>query len=178
MTATPTHDEHGWHVGTVEPWASAASYTVLSPESTSVFALERWAHQARRFFGTQLTGGPQKHYESGWPRFDSGTLELQEGESSPRHSVRIQTLPRDRASALLEQARIGVVQMGGAGFDVLVARTNRVWQFQCAEQHAPTSGSLLAAAIIASVALGPILAPDGALFGVKTARERLASRPR
>ncbi len=171
-----SYDEHGWHLGVLEAWPWREGYAVLAPETSSVFALERWDHQARRFFGATLAATPTKRYDSGWPRFDSGRLEVGAREGEAARSVCIQTLPSDRAAAVLEQARAGVVAMGGAGFDVLVGRTKRVWQFQGSADDASSTASLLAATIVASVLLGPILAPDGSIFGVKTARERLAAR--
>jgi hypothetical protein len=60
--------------------------------------------------------------------------------------------------------------MGGAGFDVLIARARRVWQLRGDDGPA-----LLTAAVLASVFLSPILSPAGKLFGVKGAREALAA---
>lgn len=170
--ATSTYDEHGWHVGSVVPWSADSAMSVLSPEVSGTFDGERWAHQGKRFFAAELQVISVKRYETGWPRFDSGELTVSAKGLAKPARIFVRTVPSDAASAVVEAARRAVIGMGGAGFDVLVARTKRVWQFR-AEDDREEPGALLVAAIVASVVLGPVLAPDGALFGVKTARTRL-----
>jgi hypothetical protein len=111
-------------------------------------------------------------------------IDVTDSDGGTLGSVVVVTAPIERAPALLDAARAAVLAMGGAGFDVLVARARRVWQVvaldvddrgPCEDGHSMDAVALelLVAAVFASTLLGPVLAPDGALFGVKTARERL-----
>jgi hypothetical protein len=64
--------------------------------------------------------------------------------------------------------------MAGAGLADLAARCPQVWLVEREEPEDLVA--LRLAAILAGVALGPILSPGaGELFGPKTARERLSS---
>jgi len=172
-----TFDEHGRCVDLLEPWPVMDCTSVLAPDRDARFATDRWSHQARRFFGCELIGHPEKRYDAGTPTDDAGILELRREPAAPSARVRIQTFPIARTPATLASAQAAAVSMGGAGFDVLVKRTQRIWQLRLAAEG-PRDGVTeeLVAAILASVLLGPILARDGKLFGVKTARERLARR--
>jgi hypothetical protein len=74
--------------------------------------------------------------------------------------------PADVAAARREEAKVGA-----AGLGDLAARCRTVFEVT------PESGTeewlaLDFAALVASVALGPILTPEGALLGVKSARSR------
>jgi hypothetical protein len=67
--------------------------------------------------------------------------------------------------------------IGGAGFDALVLRARRVWQvWEWVPEGGDARAPLVVAAVLASLFLAPIVPPGGgAIFGVKGARERLAS---
>ncbi|MBM4373735.1 MAG: hypothetical protein FJ095_01530 [Deltaproteobacteria bacterium] len=179
----PPLDERGLAREHVALVTSACCHSVLSPELDGRFAFERWSHGAQRYFDHDLLARPPKSYDAGWPVADAGVVDVVRADGARRGRVLVTTAPLERAGEVLVAARAAVVAMGGAGFDALVARTRRVWQLTALEPadggpHGGTeeSGSveLLVAAVLASTLLGPILAPDGALFGVKTARERLA----
>lgn len=173
----PGYDENGWAVGVVEAWAPGACWTLLSPQLSSRIDAARLAHQARRFFSTELTLlSPEKHYPAdGWPLADCATVRLSVGEVTTE--VALLTLPPARAPQAMAAADRGVVAIGGAGFDVLVKRTQRVWQIAAEPVTGDGRGPLLMAAILASLLLAPVVPPTvDAIFGVKGARERLARR--
>lgn len=181
----PLLDERGLAQAPVTLVHWTRCHSVLSPELDGRFAFERWSHAAQRYFEHDLLARPPKVYDAGWPLADAGLIDVVRGDGSHRGRVLVATVSAERASEVLVAARSAVVAMGGAGFDALVARTRRVWQLSALE---PADGvppiratvddggsiELLVAAVLASTLLGPILAPDGALFGVKTARERLS----
>lgn len=169
---TSGFDEQGFFEGAVEPWPAGEVHTVLSPERTGAFAVERWDHQARRFFACRMTMSPAKRYDAGWPVADIGILAVADLASEEEHAVLGCTVPVERAPTILLAARASASAMGGAGFDVLVERTKRVWQLRPARES-EAYWALRAATVLASSLLGPILTPDGQLIGVKTARERL-----
>ena len=70
----------------------------------------------------------------------------------------------------LARAREAETAGSAAGMATLAERCRHVWRL---ETDAPESATLRLAAILASVALGPVLPPDGStLFGVRGAMER------
>jgi hypothetical protein len=129
--------------------AISAAYWVLVPEASVRFDAARWETQARNFFeiGLEIADGVVRV---------AGV------------DVAVRVWPREQCDALLAVAREASASMGG--FDVLVARTRSVLEVSSKD---PKSG-LLVAAIAASILLGPIVTPEGALLGVKSARARLA----
>ncbi len=163
-------DDNGWLVGRVDPLPVAGAWTLLSPERSSRLDPERLAHQARRFFAVELAVAPDKRYPEGWPVCDAATFTLA-NDRGPIGAAEIITFPADRAAEAMTAARAAVAAMGGAGFDALLPRTTRIWQIRTGDTSAP----LLAAAILASLFLAPILDPGArAIFGIKGARTRLA----
>lgn len=170
-------DEHGWSTSPLEPWSVGSCTAILSPERTSAFAFEAWSHQAKRFLECELVGEPTKSYATGFPMIDAATLAVRLLRGSVEGEVAVQTFPIERVPSALEAGRAAATAMGGAGFDVLVNRTRRLWQFRAAPSEHAEDLELRVSAVLASALLGPILARDGRIFGVKTARERLA-RPR
>jgi hypothetical protein len=163
-------DEQGWFVGVLEPLPTAQSFTLFSPEPSSRMDSDRWNQHAKKFFGASIGTAPSKRYDTGWPMVDRATLTIGRADCLPR-SVELHTLPPARAAEALASARRAAIDMGGAGFDVLIARTKRIWQLPGDDPWT----ALLASAVIASVLLAPILTPGGKMFGVKGAREALAA---
>jgi hypothetical protein len=178
LVSAATYDEHGWCTDALGAWPVDGCTSLLAPTPSSAFAVERWDHQARRFFGCEFTTSPAKRYEAGWPVLDRGFLELRRAGHDVTSRVEVRTFPAAREPALVARAAMAAAAMGGAGFDVLVRRTQRLWQLRAEAPLLDEDAEELAAAVLASVMLGPILARDGALFGVKTARERLERRRR
>jgi hypothetical protein len=168
------YDEHGWAIDPVAMLPLGQSYSVLSPDAEGRIDSARLEHQAARFFSCTLSLLPAKAYPSGgWPRSDAAQLTLQASDGS--HAVvQLVTLPLELAPSAKQQARLAAEAIGGAGMDVLVERAKRLWQLSATAVHGTAAMPLLAAAILASCLLGPILPPEAdALFGVRGARERL-----
>lgn len=144
-------------------WTEA--YSVLSPEEIARVDAARWAQQARTFLDAVVTvvGDPM-----------SDTFELAVGSpASEATCVGLRTLPIGDCPEIVEAAHRGVAAIGGAGMDVLVARARRVWQVSVAVEG-DTRAPLVAAALLASVLLGPIVPPDEVtIYGVRGARMRL-----
>ncbi|MBI4950536.1 MAG: hypothetical protein HY908_00740 [Myxococcales bacterium] len=174
-------DQHGWVVGAVVPLPPERAYSVLVPEPSSAIDAVRWAAQAARFFAAALAVEPAKRYPAGgWPRVDRaavrvGPLVETAVAEVPRGVVALATLPLSDAPLVRAQAERGVAAMGGAGFDVLLARATRLWQLDAVPLEGEPGAALLVAALLASLALGPVVAPDGAVLGVKGCRGRLAA---
>ena len=74
----------------------------------------------------------------------------------------------------LMNARDAEVRGRAAGMAALAERCTRVWTIEAAGSSVPSEAAYLTlAALCASVALGPVLPPDGStLFGVRGAIER------
>jgi len=171
-------DANGWAVGIVDPMPVEHAWSLVSPEPSSRVDAGRWAHQARTFFGAIVELQDPKSYPSATlPLADAGVLEIRRIatiDTEPPSRVFFSTLPLDRAPAVRAAAMRGAEAIGGAGFDVLVQRGQRLWQVQDAAPGGDPRAPLAVAALIASVFLAPILPPGGGtLFGVKGARERL-----
>jgi hypothetical protein len=164
-----SYDDNGWLEGALAPMPVADAYSLLSPEREGRIVAERWQHQARRFFETELTVSPAKSYESGgWPRVDHAVVTLNDT------LVEVLTLPLERPSAVIDAADAAVVAIGGAGFDALVRRAERLWQVSAAFDGPDAKAPLRLAAVLASLFLAPIVPPGGdSIFGVKGARGRL-----
>jgi hypothetical protein len=157
----------------MRPLPTESAFTVYSPDPAPRVDSARWAHQARTFLDARVDvldvmGGPTS---------DIATIELAVGAptgATTRMAVR--TFPISEALGLVAAAERAVHAIGGAGFDALVARAQRVWQVPREVDGDPRT-PLVVAAVIASVLLGPIVPPDElTIFGVKGARVRLQAR--
>jgi hypothetical protein len=117
-------------------------------------------------------------------RFFSATLELlEEGDDAiavrlvgTRPPLRGEFRIASRATTKddLMNARDAEARGRAAGMAALAERCARVWTIDAANSEMPSEASYLTlAAVCASVALGPVLPPDGStLFGVRGAIER------
>ncbi len=162
-------DENGWLIGDVAPYSTTAAYSLLAPDASTMLNGERLRRQAAKFFRFELSLVSAKRYPGGgWPRSDRAWLSLT--YQGTQHRVEVVTMPLDRAPDVREVAAATAARVG-AGFDVLVGRAVRLWQVPGAgDDVAP----LAVTAVLASLLLAPVLPPEGdAIFGVKTARERL-----
>jgi hypothetical protein len=168
------YDDHGWALDPVTMQPLDQSYSLLAPEAAGRLDAARLEHQARRFFSCALSLSPAKRYpEDGWPRCDAAVLTLGASDGSTGR-VALVTLPLELAPEARRAADQAAQRMGGAGMDTLVARAKRLWQLAATPLDGDERMPLLAAAVLASLLLGPVLPPDGAsLFGVRGARERL-----
>jgi hypothetical protein len=164
-------DEHGWYVGAVPARRPEEAYSILAPDDDSRMLEARWQPPAARFFAAELRLTTPKSYPAGQPRRDLGRIEIG-NRGGPRALVEILTVPLDDAPTLRQAAGLASASLGG--FDALIARARRLWQIHPIAPEGEPRAALALAAVLAAVLLGPILAPDGAAFGVKGARERLA----
>jgi hypothetical protein len=174
-----TWDENGWLAGALAPLELGAAWSLFAPEPSSRIDEPRLRAQAERFFRARLAlATPKRYPDTGWPLADAAELDVAPAtpDASPTR-VRIVTLPLDRAPALLAAANAGAAAIGGAGMDALVAKARRLWQVDSTPLAGDdTRAPLVAAAVLASVLLAPLVPPGGGtIFGVKGARERLES---
>ncbi|MFT3768372.1 MAG: hypothetical protein QM820_23235 [Minicystis sp.] len=171
-----TLDENGWAVGPIAALPIAEAWTLLSPDPDARVDAPRWAYQALTFFKARLAVVQEKRYPSGTlPLADVVDLDLGKRDDAAATRVTVVTLPVDRAPEAMKAGAAGAKAIGGAGFDALVPRTRRVWQVRATiEGEGDERAPLLAAAVLASVFLAPLVPPGGGtIFGVKGARQRL-----
>lgn len=160
--------------------ADAALPSLALPEAYAVFvqgagarldagALER---AATRFFSARFGLGQAKRYGDVPPREDVASLywDADDGASrGARLAVGRPATETDHDAALRVEARDGL-----RGLSDLARRCPTLWLVQV-EADAPDGDrvALGLAAVLATVGLGPILDPAGAIYGVRGARERL-----
>jgi len=133
------------------------TWRVFSQDSEPRMQGQAWQRAAERFFGTKLEVSAATLSVDGVPRNIVGRLR-EEG---------------DLRDALVAEGLQGFTRL----YDLAERRCPTVWLI---EREGPADrAALLIAAILASVCLGPILGDDSGLrlFGVRTAREKLESRP-
>jgi hypothetical protein len=170
-------DGNGWATGPVTAWPVDAAYLLLAAEAGCVVDAARLRHQARTFFGAEIELGRAKKYPEGvGPEVDAVEVDVVAARrKGPATRVRVVTVPLATAPEALAAAEAGARAIGGAGFDLLVAKARRLWQVEAR----PATGEdgrapLVVAAVLASVLLAPIVPPEGGtIFGVKGARLRL-----
>lgn len=169
-------DENGWYSAILQPLLPGESYSLLSPDISSRVDAERWSAQAKAFFRTELVVESPKQYPSGiFPISDRIDLRVGRLGSDQFTRICVFTFPIERAPGVRERALLGVAAIGGAGFDVLVGRTKRVWQISDQiEDGGDALAALAAAALLSMLWLAPIVPPrEITIFGVKGARTRL-----
>jgi hypothetical protein len=172
-------DANGWATGAISPLPTAQSFSLLAPEPSPRIDAGRWAHQARTSLRAVLELAQPKRYPSAtMPLADAvhvTVVHLDAVETARPTQVLVLTLPLDRAPAVRAAAVAGAEAIGGAGFDVLVTRGQRLWQVSDAvEEGGDRRAPLAVAAMLAAVYLAPIVPPGGGtIFGLKTARQRL-----
>jgi hypothetical protein len=173
-------DANGWAVGVIAALPVADAFTLLAPEPGSAIDGARLRHHAHTFLSTRLELVQAKKYPGGTsPVADAVEVDVaRAGAGDAPTRVLVVTVPLAHAEAARTAGEAAARAIGGAGFDVLVARARRV--FQVAAR--PVSGGddrapLALAAALASVLLAPIVPPEGGtIFGVKGARLRLEAR--
>ena len=174
-----TFDESGWATGVVSALPMSESFALVSPDPSSRVDPGRWAHQARTAVRAVLDLAQPKRYPSATlPLSDVAWLSivaLDDIEQRPPTRVRLVTMPLDRTPDVRAGAAAAAEAIGGAGFDVLVTRGQRLWQVESAvEPGGDERAPLAVAAVLAAVFLAPIVPPGGGtIFGLKTARLRL-----
>jgi hypothetical protein len=135
------------------------AYLVFSQRQDPGADLAGWNAHARRFFGATLTAGPSPDRLAVTP----------EGHAPAARTVRVRSATEaDHALASEAEAR-----MSGGGLGLLARRCAMIWEV--VREAEPDPDALRVAALLASVLLGPIVDARGPeIFGVKTAREKLA----
>ncbi len=118
-----------------------------------------WRRHAKMFFGMELE--PREPASNALQRTASARVVV-DGEARV-------VIGRAREEADLRDAL--AADSGGGLYDLAERRCNVVWLVE--RSGALDRAGLALAAVIASTGLGPILG-DGQLFGVRTAREKLA----
>lgn len=89
-----------------------------------------------------------------------------------RTAVELTIVTRPVEKGDLEDAKAAEARGRAAGMAELAARCAHVWELE-ADDAAPLAAVMTACAAAASVALGPVLPPDGStLFGVRGALDR------
>jgi hypothetical protein len=125
---------------------------VFAQQDVPRLATSDWANAAKRFFATTIEVTERSA--------DSAVL------SVDGTACRVAGRSREE-----QDLRDALAADGGGGlYDLAERRCGVVWLVESDDERA----ALTLAAAMATVCLGPILA-DGALFGVRTAREKLAA---
>jgi hypothetical protein len=116
--------------------------------------------------------------------FEARINVLSQGEAPPRLLLSIDSTRRGETGRFsvtsrpatdqdLADARLAEARGKAAGMSLLAARCPSVWEVEAAEPNSEVS-LLNLCAVLASVALGPVLPEDGStLFGVRGAMERV-----
>jgi hypothetical protein len=135
------------------------------------FDADRWDAQAARFFDARVGLTIEKRYVGAPPCVDAARVVIAVGRAeAEQNGVRL-VFGRPRNDEDLAKAVAIEARRGGGGLADLAKRCDQVWLI---ERESPDDAlALRLAAILASVALGPIvdLAND-TVFGVRGARER------
>ena len=134
--------------------SDATSWRVFSQDAAPRLRLREWQHNARQFFETELEA------------IESHGLTAKLGVGPQARQIR----GRARDENDLRDAIEAENARGNGMYDLAERRCGSVW---IVEREGPEDrAALVIAAVIASVCLGPIFG-DGALFGVRTAREKI-----
>ena len=146
-------------------------YLVFAQRPSATAEIDAWDAQAARFFAARVGLAES-------PRGDSNALELKLVVAPERGSPGVVALlGRRREAEDLAAADAAEALAGGGGLAQLARRCETVWWVDSPNE--PDAAALLLAAILASTMLGPILETRTRdLFGVKTARAKLAALER
>jgi hypothetical protein len=142
------------------------AFTVFAQQADARIAFDEWRRHAERFLATRIGLTVDKRYDDVAPQVDAARVVVAPA-SGPSETRVVWGRPRtDDDVHAAEDAD------GGGGLALLAKRCAHVWLVEC--ERDDDRVALRLAAIVAAVALGPILAPGAtALFGPKTARQRL-----
>ena len=163
--------------GAFTPPAREAAYAVFAQDDGARLPVEQLKRQATRFFSTRVGLTVDKSYEGPLPRVDAARIVVLPEDATARGTRLLYGRPVDPED--VEAARMAEIATGAtaAGLAQLAARCRMIWLVVPAS--AEDRAAVTLAAVLASVLLGPILAPGGReLFGVRTARTKLEARPR
>ena len=144
-------------------------YTVFAQRSDARFLAADWDLRARRFFDARVGLASATAYADEPPTHDDRGVVIARGNApgAIRHVWARPREPRD-----LDDAEVADARAGSPGLGLLARRCGYVFCVECVGDG--DRDALLLAAVLASVLLGPILAPErDRIFGVKTARALL-----
>jgi hypothetical protein len=145
------------------------AYTVFAQQTDARIDARSWERNAAQFFDAELRLTRPKQYGATMPVTDGAHVVL---TPKSRPAGMRNVFLRPRADADLAAADEAEHAAGGGGMALLAKRCRMVVLVTLTSPHDEVT--LRLAAIIASVVLGPILAPDAPeLFGVRTARGKL-----
>ncbi len=146
--------------------APEEAYHLLAKDPSIHWNLRVISQQARTFFDAAVSF-PESSTAPTFP-VDVGPV--------GGHATRVTVWWGPLAPEVVAAAERGVAAIGGAGFDVLVARARSLVQIETrcdGDARAP----LVLAGVLASVLLAPIVPPDETtIYGVRGARLRLSAR--
>lgn len=147
--------------------APDARFLVFSQAEGACFDVARWREQAARFFAAKLGFTHEKRATATPPLVDAARVVVAAERANGTRLV----IGRPREPSDLACAEDGELRAGGGGLAELARRCG--WVYVIEASGPDDRVSLTCAAILASVALGPIVSPDGRIFGVRTARLEL-----
>ena len=158
----------------------ADAYLVFAQRTDARLETDAWTQNATRFFDARLGLTVDKRYDPSGPAPSRDAARVVLVPPSGEAGGTRLCFARPRTDDDLAAAEVAEASLGPAavvGMVTLARRCGVVW-LVVTEGAVPDLDrvALRIAGVVASVVLGPILAPSGgALFGVKTARARLAS---
>jgi hypothetical protein len=140
------------------------TYLVFSQEPRGRPSFERLKVNAARFFSTTLELVEE----------DETSIMLRLVCTRPALHGDFRIASRDTVKDDIMNARDAEARGRAGGMAMLAEKCGQVWTIEAASEEVPSEAVYLTlAAVCASVALGPVLPPDGAtLFGVRGAIER------
>ena len=145
-------------------------FAVFSQRRDARIDVAEWGRHAERFLATRVGLTEDKRYEADAPLHDVARVVLVPAGETGQACTRT-CWGRPRTEDDLRAAESA--PDAGAGLADLARRCPQIWLVEVTREDDLLS--LRLAAILAGVLLGPILTPHGrALFGPKTARQRLA----
>lgn len=137
-------------------------YRIFTQTPDGGFDPPRLAHHARTFFGSKLEVVEHE------PR----RLKVRLHGRFAQDPVEISLVARDVTKEDMRDVKAAELRGQAAGMGALAARCKLLWELVVPDP-APESAIYAMCAAAASVALGPVLPPDGStLFGIRGALER------
>jgi hypothetical protein len=149
--------------------APLPAYRVFAQRAPGELDLAACDAQARRFFAATLEAGPEGHVVITTVARGGGGPDAGADAKIAQARAIVGRAASDADRAMADEAE---ARAGGGGLAGLARRCAAVWEVE--RRGDDDTAALRIAALLASVMLGPIVDPIGpAIFGVKTARERL-----
>lgn len=162
---------------TFVPPAREGAYAVFGQPEGVALPIEQLKRQSTRFFATRLGLTVDKRYDGPLPHTDAARVVVLPEDATARGTRLVYGRPVEPEDVEAARAAEALAPAAASGLSGLAARCKMLWLVVPAS--AEDRAALTLAAVLASVLLGPILAPGGGeIFGVRTARTKLESRAR